>query len=406
MYAVAIFLYRIAAFFLSFFSPKAKEWTKGHAQKTADVVYDLPKKEKKRIWFHISSLGEYEQARSIIEKLATHWEIVLTFYSPSGYHASNVRKYTPYVYYMGVDTTANAQANFDVIQPDVFVLVKYDFWLRQLQEIQKNQVPIVLISAIFRANQIFFKSYGKAFKKVLKQFNHIFLQDAPSAVLLKNIGIEQTTVNGDTRIDSVLENAEVAKQQLPANIAQFVDNKPCLVVGSSYETEEKIIFEQLDDVLQNWKIIIAPHNIGHTNMARLSELFSKRGVLLSQYKGPVDKQVLIIDQIGLLKYLYVLGNIAFVGGGFGKTVHNTLEPAAFKIPIIFGPAYDKFPETVEMVATDCAFVSELPETFKQVFIHASSQAVRHSVAIKLDEFLEKHKGASAKVLQYLKSIYG
>jgi len=287
-----------------------------------------------------------------------------------------------------------------------FVLVKYDFWLNHLTELRKAKIPVILISGLFRPNQIFFKWYGGLFKKTLKGFNHFFLQNEESALLLKNIGIEQTTVNGDTRVDSVLENVPIAIDKLPNVVKEFVKGNKCLVVGSSYAAEEQIIAQNLSDCLANWKILIAPHNINDKHLEQIETLFGVNATFLSKTgnKTP-ETQVFIIDQIGLLKYLYFLADIAFVGGGFGKTVHNTLEPAAFGIPILFGPKFQAFPEAVELVLQNGAFSLKNETEFSEIFKQLNTERLYKAAANVSRNYILKNSHSSGFVINWINQFH-
>lgn len=378
LYSLGIELYWLVGFVYSFFNKKARKWYLGNKNL---LPTRLPAKQKKRIWFHISSLGEYEQAKPVIKGLVDEFEIVLTFFSPSGYEAKNVREYTDWVFYLGKDSKSKAKQNKTFIDPDFFVLVKYDFWLNHLIELQKAQVKTILISGLFRKKQVFFKRYGGLFRNALAGLYHLFLQNEDSATLLKTIGIEQTTVNGDTRVDSVLQNVPIALDKLPQTVKDFAQNQKCLVVGSSYRAEEQIIVNNLNGCLQDWKILIAPHNLDEKHLIELESCFGTNATFLSKLKGGKPKsQVLIVDQIGLLKYLYAIADVAFVGGGFGKTVHNTLEPAAFGIPILFGPKHHDFNEAVYMVKSKGAFVIKESSGFKATLKLASSDSKYGTIA--------------------------
>ncbi|MGB0431577.1 MAG: 3-deoxy-D-manno-octulosonic acid transferase, partial [Bacteroidia bacterium] len=252
-YNIGIFAYRFFAWLFAAFNSKAKAWYIGNTTQTSVL---LEPKQKKRVWFHISSLGEYEQAKPVIKGLVNNFEIVITFFSPSGYQHKSVREFTEHVFYIGIDTKTQAKNNIKNIVPDLFVLVKYDFWLNHLFQLEKENVKSIIISGLFRPKQVFFKPWGGKFRMALETFDHLFLQNQTSSDLLQSIGIDNSTVNGDTRVDSVLDNVPVAMDRLPDSIKQFAKGNKCLVVGSSYLDEEQIIADNISGCLNDWKIII------------------------------------------------------------------------------------------------------------------------------------------------------
>jgi 3-deoxy-D-manno-octulosonic-acid transferase len=399
LYSLGIKIYFLTAWLLRSRNDKNKDFVLGHSKATAPK---LETKTQKRIWVHISSLGEYEQVKPIIKKLKSEFEFVLTFFSPSGYNHKSVREFTNHVYYLGPDIKVTAAKNIANINPDIFILVKYDVWLNHVIELKKQQIPILLISGLFNKSQIYFKWYGTFFKNGLKRIDLLLLQNSQSKKLLESHNITNCLVCGDTRVDSVVENTKLAAKTLPDEIRDFVGSSKCLVAGSTYAADEEIIHQS--EIFNNYKTIIAPHNLEPEHIKKIEKSYSNSCTKLSQYKP--GKQVLIIDSIGMLKYLYNVAHIAYVGGAFGKTVHNTLEPAAYGIPIIFGPNYNKFIEAVTLVNSKGAYSVCNLDDFKSTlaFLNVDANYKMACNASKL--FIEQNQNASPKAIDHIYRLIG
>lgn len=318
------------------FSILKKEINKGH-----DVI-----------WVHVASLGEFEQGLPIIDELKLtypSYKILVTFFSPSGYE---VKKNTPSadaVTYLPMDTKTNVQHFLDLTQPKLAIFVKYEIWPNYLKELNKGNIPTILISAIFRKNQIYFKPYGSFMKRALGNFNYIFVQDKNSKKLLKSINIINVSVSGDTRFDRV---SKIIKQDNSLNfMEQFKQNTTCFVAGSTWPEDEEIIVSYINSTENKLKYVLAPHKINKDEITSLKKSINKNTLLYSEITNQnlSDFDVLIIDTIGLLTKIYSYASMAYVGGGFATGLHNTLEPAAFGIPVIIGPKYKGFKEAEELV---------------------------------------------------------
>ncbi len=350
-YKTGIFIYSLIIRIYSVFNEKArffvrgrKNWKKNLAQKI-DV-------NSKYIWFHCASLGEFEQGRPVIEELKEqfpHYKIVLTFFSPSGYEIRKNYALADVVAYLPMDTKQNAKTFLDIVNPEKAFFVKYEFWHFYISELKKREIPLYIISAIFRENQQFFKktTWGKWYLKTLTRVDHFFIQNEKSGELLKTVGISNFTVSGDTRFDRVAAIAKVSKE-IPI-VEKFRGNSMLIVAGSTWKPDEELLAEFIN---QNTviKFIIAPHEVSVANMNRIQQLLKKPAVLFSKVnETEIDTfQVLIIDSIGLLSSLYRYGKIAYIGGGFGVGIHNILEAATFGLPVIFGPNYKKFKEADDL----------------------------------------------------------
>jgi 3-deoxy-D-manno-octulosonic-acid transferase len=323
------------------------------------------------LWFHAASLGEFEQARPLIEKYRAErpeLKILLTFFSPSGYEVRKNYKNVDCVAYLPFDKPALVTKFLDAAQPHCAIFVKYEFWGNYLQQLHERHIPTYIISAIFRRNQIFFKWTGGMFRKMLHCYNHLFVQDDDSRALLASIGVDNVTVAGDTRFDRVTDIMSNTFE-IPA-IANWTANSPfTLVVGSSWQPDEmrySVWLNSHPDV----KAIIAPHEFDAQRLQTLQQTLSGKSVLWSQVKDansiPADAQTLIIDCFGLLSSLYRYGNAALIGGGFGAGIHNINEAAVYGIPVIFGPKHQKFKEAADLIACKGGFCYHADEDLARI----------------------------------------
>lgn len=398
LYTLSIYFYLFVIRLASLFNGKAKLWLKGRAiiferiQAAVEGFNDV-------VWFHCASLGEFEQGRPLMEKIkkdAPTTKILLTFFSPSGFE---IRKNYPgadWIFYLPIDTPSNAKRFVRILKPKAAFFVKYEFWFNYLRELNVNRIPTYLVSGIFRPNHYFFKPSGSWARKQLKAFSHFFVQDQASEELLLTAGYKNVTVAGDTRFDRVFEIASNAKQiEL---VKQFVGKNKCLIAGSTWPEDEKIISEA---TFSDFKLIIAPHEIGDSHIEAIELLFkSKNTVRFSKanVQNIAAAQVLIVDNIGMLSSLYQYGTIAYIGGGFGKGIHNILEAATFGLPVIFGPNYEKFAEAKDLIKLGGAFSITSTENFNTVFKLLNDEPV-HKTASHVARFYVNSKvGASKRIL--------
>jgi len=388
------------AHLVSPFNKKAKKWVGGRKNLIQKIKAEFKNpKSKKVIWMHVSSLGEFEQGRSIIEKLKQKNQdiiIVLTFFSPSGYEIRKNYKFADFIFYLPNDTPANAHKFLDIINPDVVFFVKYDIWYNYLNEIKKRKIKSYLISALFRENQIYFKSYGKWYAKILKSFDIIFVQNKKSQDLLKTININNSIIAGDTRFDRVYEIAVKAPENKIAK--EFTSNKFTIVAGSTWQPDEEKLLDLINN-FQDIKLIIAPHEIHKQNIERVKKLFAKYNpAIYSDFKNKGN--VLIIDNIGLLSSLYKYADIAYVGGGFGKNIHNIQEPAAHGKPVIFGPNYKNFSEAVDLVAKNICFsINNSNELIKIVTNLINDKNYLQQTSAEVLKYVNKNVGSTKEILE-------
>jgi len=345
-YNTLIAIYQIGIWVYSFFDNKANDIIKGQR----DLIKKIKKETKDHhniVHFHASSLGEFEQGKSVIKEYKKKYpnhKILLTFYSPSGYNIIKNSPIADWVFYLPHDTKKNAIFFSEVIKPIKVIFIKYEFWFNYIIEYNKQNIPIYFISTTFRKNQYFFKWYGKWFAKQLRKVNQFYVQNTTTIELLKSIKITQTTVCGDSRFDTVIENSNQKYEN--EIIEKFCNKKKVLVAGSTWKKDEEILNNICE--LLNYKLIIAPHEMN--SISELKKL--PNSILLSESSSSniSTKNILIIDQIGILSKIYKYANITYVGGGFGKGIHNTLEAAVYNKGVIIGPNYHKFEEAKEMIS--------------------------------------------------------
>ena len=387
------------------FHAKAAQWVAGRQSIFEQIEQQLAGNTQSVAWFHCASLGEFEQGRPLIEKFSKQYpkyKILLTFFSPSGYEVRKNYAGAHYIFYLPLDSAANARRFVDLVQPQLAVFVKYEFWYYYLAELHRRQIPVISVSAIFRPSQLFFKSYGGFYRQILQLFTHIFTQNQASAALLKNIGIEQVTVAGDTRFDRVLQTAAAIKT-IPL-IEEFKENKPVFVIGSSWPQDMAVLLPFILKHTNDLKFIIAPHEIHPAELDKLVADLPGRAIRFSQ--AEINKvasfNVLLIDNIGMLSSLYNYGSYAYIGGAFGKGLHNTLEAAVFGLPLFFGPTYGKFQEAVDLVELGVAHPVKDTAALEAIFTRLASDAQqRETIAQKARTYIQEQAGATELILQHV-----
>ncbi len=370
VYNTGIKAYTSAIKTASLFNDKAKLWVEGRKNIFQRLESDFKENKAKVIWIHAASLGEFEQARPLIEKLKQKYpdkKILLTFFSPSGYEVRKNYEIADYIYYLPADTSKNAKQFIKIVKPEIVYFIKYEFWKNYLYNLYINKIPTYLVSGIFRESQVFFKNSGKSYSKVLNYFTHFFVQNQTSLSLLKSIGITNVTVSGDTRFDRVID---IANQTIDLKkVSKFCNNKQVIIAGSSWQPDEELLAKYINNSKFDVKLIIAPHEIKEQNILRIKKLLNKKVLLYSDINNvkPEDYDVLIINNIGLLSSLYKYADIAYIGGGFGVGIHNILEPATFGKPIVFGTKYKKFKEAVDLIELNAAFSISNYNELKNIF---------------------------------------
>ncbi|MDX1940109.1 MAG: glycosyltransferase N-terminal domain-containing protein [Saprospiraceae bacterium] len=409
IYNIGIKLYHFYIQFASLFNPKAKLWVAGRKSWQTRYAQDWQQINSKNapiVWVHCASLGEFEQGRPVIEALKKEnpaVKIILTFFSPSGYEIRKNYPSADYICYLPIDSKANARIFIELFQPTLAIFVKYEFWTHYLYTLERQGIPILLISAIFREHQLFFKSYGKLFRDLLPRFWHIFLQNQASAALLESLNLHNFSVAGDTRIDRVAQIA-IEAPTFPI-VDSFAKNACILVAGSTWPPDEAILLPFINENLPaDWKLIIAPHQINEQHLQQIEQGLEKEIIRYSQATTEIAEKVkvLLIDNIGMLSALYRYGRIAYIGGGFGAGIHNTLEPIAFGLPVIFGPKYQKFEEAMQLTKRGGAFAIENTEAFKMIFESLQQSNFYEKTASTARQYITENRGTSAKILDFIK----
>lgn len=385
---------------ISFFNRKAKLWIQGRT----NLFEQLPPiKNREVYWFHCASLGEFDQGlplMNLLREKKTDAFILLTFFSPSGLIHYHKRKHpVDFACYLPLDTVRNAKKMVQHFNPSMVFFVKYEFWSNLIFELKKNDSKIYSISTLLRPDHRFFKWYGAFFRKTLKQFDYFFAQNHQTKDLLEKIGLTNSIVSGDTRYDRVIEN----KNQLVQDelISNFVESSQSVfIVGSSWPKDESILKQVIGSDLFE-KYIIAPHNIDEIHVQNLIETIRKPVIRYSDVENNSANQasILILDTIGLLASAYSFGQVAYVGGGFSKSLHNILEPAVFGLPVVFGPIHHRFPEAQAFINEGIGFSVSNEQALKEklAFIHANYDDIhQRSVA-----FIRKNQGAAKKIMEEL-----
>ncbi len=401
LYRFSIRIYQFGVWLASFFNPKAKLWIEGRRTQKLVTLNES-------IWFHFASLGEFEQGRPVLEKLRNEnpsVKTVVTFFSPSGYEIRKNTSLADYVYYLPLDTRLNALDFISTINPKIAVFTKYEYWYFMMAELYQREIPLYMISAIFRPQQIFFRSYGSFYRNMLLLTHHFFVQDEVSKQLLAEINIKNVTVSGDTRFDRVWENAQTAEPL--AAIAAFKNGHKIFIAGSTWPPDEELIVN-IVPLYPDWKFIIAPHEISKEKISSLlQKLPVEKTICYSEIVSDPcilqQKQVLVIDNIGLLSRLYQYGNIAYIGGGFGVGIHNTLEAAAFGLPVIFGPNYQKFNEAVDLIRLNAGFSVVNEASLESIVAQLiKNEGFYQQASTNAKNYTRQNTGATNKIMNYIR----
>lgn len=394
IYNSAMYLMASGARLAALRSPKIKKMTQGQRH-TIDTIKQSIKPGDKPVWIHAASLGEFEQGRPLIERIRRECpgrKIVLSFFSPSGYEVRKNYPQVDVVCYLPFDTPGNVRKFLDAVDPLMAIFVKYEFWGNYLSELSRRHIPTYIISAIFRPSQSFFKPWGGTFRKMLRDFTTLYVQDKASQELLASIDIKNVKVAGDTRFDRVTDIMR-GTVEMP-EIEQFArSGKLCVIAGSSWPLDEDVYmpwFNRHPEV----KLIIAPHEFDEERIKLLSSRLNNGVARLSTFDGDNTPQVLIVDCFGKLAAMYRYCNVAIVGGGFGTGIHNINEAAVYRLPVIFGPRYHKFKEAVDMVRECGAFSISNREEFEQVMDSMLDNATREKAANIAGDYVQSQLGAT------------
>lgn len=396
LYNISIYFYAFAIKFASLSNQKAKSWAEGRLG-IFEALLDFKNRHNRDaiLWFHSASLGEFEQGRALIEKIKKekpHYKIALSFFSPSGYEVRKNYEYADFICYLPLDTPENAKRFVSILKPEKAFFIKYEYWYNFIDELWKQKVPLFIVSAIFREKQIFFKPYGFWFRKQLEKIHCFYTQNQESIDLLKSVGIKSAILSGDTRFDRVIE---VAQNPLKFPELESLDRNKTFIIGSSWEVDELMIANSLEN-LTKLTLIIAPHEVNKNRIFEVKKIFhSKKPILLSQLSETNAKayELIIVDSIGKLSSIYQYGFAAYIGGGFGKGIHNILEAACWGMPIIFGPNYRKFYEAKTLVQKGSAFSVKNSEEFSDALetLLSDNKLLMKASAVSR-EFVHEQKG--------------
>lgn len=446
LYNLTVYAGQLLIWIISPFNSRIRKWYYGRKGLFKKVSEDIDVG-KKHVWFHFASLGEFEQGRTVLEGFKAKYPekpVVVTFFSPSGYEIKKNYTQAEHVYYLPIDTKANARKFVSLINPEMAFFVKYEFWYNFYAELAARHIPIYLVSAIFRTDQVFFRWYGGLFRKTLRLVSRFFLQNQESAALLDSIGIHNYELTGDTRFDRVF-NLSKHNRNIDV-IKQFIGTSKVLVAGSTYMQDEEYLMS-LKRIYPEWKFIIAPHIISKSHIEEIGDRFSNSVLysVLNAYVRPTEKlpnltydprheeelstlveedekrnsdsvfekkalgkqlaekqpDVLVIDNVGMLSYLYAYGDVAYLGGGFGEGIHNTLEAATYGIPILFGPNYEKFQEAKDLISMKAAFCVNNLNELVTCFEYLQDAKERREAGDRAHGYVEQQAGATEKILTYL-----
>ncbi|MCM4162621.1 MULTISPECIES: 3-deoxy-D-manno-octulosonic acid transferase [unclassified Arenibacter] len=360
------------------------------------------------IWVHTASLGEFEQGLPIIEQLKRHYpahRILVTFFSPSGYEVKKNTAAADMVTYLPMDTKKNVRQFLDLIHPKLVIFVKYEIWPNYMKALSQRGIPTLLISALFKEDQIYFKGYGSFMRKALHNFTHIFVQDAKSIELLSKINIRNTTINGDTRFDRVVEILD--RDNNLSFMENFKNGKQILVAGSTWAEDEEILVPYINAGESSLKFVLAPHNIKQEHINKLKASITKKTILYSEMENKElsNYDVLVIDTIGLLTKIYSYAEISYVGGGFSTGLHNTLEPAVYGIPVIIGPNFKGFKEAEDLVNKGGVLVVKSTKEFFTLINDLQNKTEYLKSAGDINStYISENKGASIQIMAYIRTL--
>ncbi len=404
LYNLVLFKATILLPIIGFFNKKIKLFINGRKEVFSKIEV---LKNEHTIWFHAASLGEFEQARPIIEELKKEnykYKILVTFFSPSGYEIRKNYKLADVVCYLPLDTKSNAKKFIEIVNPKMAIFIKYEFWPNILNQLKTKEIPTILVSGILRDKQLFFKSYGGFMRESLKAFHYFFVQNQESKKLLNSINFTNVTVAGDTRFDRV---SKILEQDNSLDfITEFKSGKYTLVAGSTWQEDEKLLVNYINNNAgEDEKFIIAPHNIKTDAVLELQKSINKKTVLFSNRsnKNLSEYQVFIIDTIGILTKIYAAANVAYVGGGLKTGLHNILEPATFGISVVIGNKYDKFKEAVDLVKIGgCLSIKNQEEFTKTLLKLKEDESFRNLTGVINKRYIKDNLGATTQIINYLK----
>jgi len=404
LYNLGILGYYLLVKIGSIRNEKARKWIEGRKNIFARLRETITPGER-ILWFHASSLGEFEQGRPVIEsvrKLKPDYKILLTFFSPSGYELRKDYKFADYIFYLPLDTKKNAARFIDIVRPEKVFFIKYEFWYNFLTQLKEEGIPTYIFSALFRPSQIFFKPWGKWYLKAITTYEHIFVQNQESFDILHKYGFINVSVSGDTRLDRVGEIADAAPRLDKLEI--FCGGQKPIIAGSTWKEDEDLFIPYVNKCQPGQKFIIAPHEVNPQSLERVCSALEKSYVFYSTASPQelTDANVLIVDGYGYLVSVYRYGAFAYVGGGFTSGIHSILEPAAFGLPVIIGPDYQKFQEAHDMLSLGAATcINNYEELEIQIDNYRSNPDALIAASAAARNYVDQNRGASKEIVKYL-----
>jgi len=390
-YSLGVNAYVLGVRIASLWNEKARDWLRGRKNQWEKIEGF---KGGNVVWFHCASLGEFEQGRPVMERIKSErdCQIVVSFFSPSGYNNRKNYEGADLIIYLPKDSKRNAKRLFDLLKPKQVFFVKYEFWANYIFEAKARNIPVYSIATLFRKDQIFFKSHGGFMRKILASFDKILVQNESSKKLLSTINVN-SLICGDTRYDRVLQNAE-SVEDYPL-IREFCSGQKVMICGSVWPEDIEVIAEVLSEQ-QDIKLIIAPHELSESIYSMIEKSIQKKSIRFSELdSGSTNCELLIIDNIGMLMNIYQYGHFAYVGGGFKTGLHNILEPAAFGLPVMFGPKTDKFPEAKIFKDEKIGYEVSSKESFQKVFNDLKSVDRKSEVL----QFMKSQRGATELIVR-------
>jgi len=404
LYNLGILGYYLLVKIGSIRNEKARKWIEGRKNIFTRLRETIPPGER-ILWFHASSLGEFEQGRPVIEsvrKLKPDYKILLTFFSPSGYELRKDYKFADYIFYLPLDTKKNAERFIDIVRPEKVFFIKYEFWYNFLTQLKEEGIPTYIFSALFRPSQIFFKPWGKWYLKAITTYEHIFVQNQESFDILHKFGFINVSVSGDTRLDRVGEIADAAPRLDKLEI--FCGKQKAIIAGSTWKEDEDLFIPYVNKCQPGQKFVIAPHEVNPQSLERVCSALEKTYAFYSTASPQElkDADVLIVDGYGYLVSVYRYGAFAYVGGGFTSGIHSILEPAAFGLPVIIGPDFQKFQEAHDMLSLGAATcINNYEELENQIDNYRSNPDALNAASASAHNYVDQNRGASKEIVKYL-----
>lgn len=431
LYDLGIQLYLLFIRIAALRNTKARQWLNGQKDIIQNISAQISTNQQ-YIWFHFASLGEFEQGRPVMEQVKKENpddRLVITFFSPSGYEVRKHNALSVDTFYFPIDTKKNARALIDLINPKIAVFTKYEYWYHYYKELHTRRIPVYVISANFRKGMSFFKWYGVLNREMLKFVTHFFVQNEDSKENLKLLNYTNVTVTGDTRFDRVMHSTMHPKK---LDLIQAFCRSNKVFIGGSTWPEEEVLIARLIKEYPDWKFILAPHEIDEDKIANLEEKLHGKSVRYSQILesevgsreldtsdtsqypsepiyipvGPVPNtqySILIIDNIGMLSSLYQYASLAYIGGAFGAGLHNVLEAAAFGIPVIFGPKYDRFPEAGDLIERGAGFSIQNMDDLRSIMKMLQDDAKRSSAGEAARKYVVENTGATQLIMDHIRA---